>query len=250
MQGLISSLPGLALGLSVTQQDPDYSVFSPFQEIHHLEFVEYITTPRITLSNTFEDYWKSRGKDLVGNLVRRKKRLDEKGVQLSISVLREPGQVSDGIQVYGQLEESGWKGAQGTAVSVNNDQGRFYCDMLKRFCQREEGIIYQLLMDGQPIASDLCLRRNGMLILLKTAYDEQYKKQSPSYLMREEILRRLYYRKKVRVLEFYGRARDWHYKWTDEMRTMYHINFYRHALVEKGRNALKAGGLWSREAKD
>ncbi len=250
IHGLMASLPGFALGLSITQQDPDYSVFAPFNQFPHLEFVEYITTPRMTLVDTFENYWKSRGKDLVSNLVRRKKRLDEKGVQLSIWTIREQEHINHGVQVYGQLEESGWKGTQGTAVSIQNDQGRFYTDMLKNFCAQEEGIIYQLLMDGQPIASDLCIRRNGMFILLKTAYDEQYKKLSPSYLMREEILKRLYYRKSIKVLEYYGRARDWHTKWTDEMRTMYHINFYRHSLIEMGRNALKAGGIWTRKAGD
>ena len=121
--------------------------------------------------------------------------------------------------------------------------------MLLNFCSQGEGLIYQFLMDGKPIASDLCLQRHGMLILLKTAYDEQYKKQSPSYLMREEILKRLFFRKKVNVLEFYGRAREWHTKWTDEMRTMFHINFYGHAVIEKGRNALKSGGLWPREVR-
>ena len=245
VQDLMTSLPGLTLGLSITQQDPDYSVFSPFRQFDHLEFVEYITTPRITLVNTFDDYWKSRGKDLVGNLVRRKKRLAEKGVNIVIETLRHPAQISEGVQVYGKLEESGWKGEQGTAVSVNNDQGWFYRDMLKNFSAQEEGIIYQLLMDGQPIASDLCLRRNGMFIVLKTTYDEEHKKLSPSFIMREEMLKRLYFRKTIKVLEFYGRARDWHTKWTDEMRTMYHLNFYRHSLVELGRNALKAGGLWT-----
>ena len=249
VQGLMASLPGVALGLSITQQDPDYSVFAPFSQFPHLEFVEYITTPRMTLFKSFDEYWKSRGKDLVNNLARRKKRLDENGVQISMSTIRDPEYISPGIQVYGQLEESGWKGLQGTAVSIHNDQGRFYRDMLKNFCVQEEGVIYQLLMDGKPIASDLCIRRNGMFILLKTAYDEEYKKLSPSYLMREEILKRLYFRNSIKVLEFYGRARDWHSKWTEEMRTMSHINFYRHSLVEIGRNALKAGGMWTGKAK-
>jgi CelD/BcsL family acetyltransferase involved in cellulose biosynthesis len=209
--------------------------------------LDYITTPRISLIDTFEAYWKVRGKDLVGNLARRKKRLDEQGVKISLSVNRTAQSVEEAVRVYGQFEESGWKGADGTAVRADNAQGAFYREMLTRFCHRGEGVIYQLFMDETPIASNLCVERNGMLILLKTAYDEEHKKLSPSYIMLEDMLKRLFAEKNVHVLEFYGRAKEWHKKWTTEERTMYHVNFYRYAMVAPARKFLKNKGLWSSE---
>jgi CelD/BcsL family acetyltransferase involved in cellulose biosynthesis len=237
----------LALTMGITQQDPDYTVIRPDRGYRTLEFLDYITTPRISLIDTFEAYWKVRGKDLVGNLARRKKRLDEQGVKISLSVNRTAQSVEEAVRVYGQFEESGWKGADGTAVRADNAQGAFYREMLTRFCHRGEGVIYQLFMDETPIASNLCVERNGMLILLKTAYDEEHKKLSPSYIMLEDMLKRLFAEKNVHVLEFYGRAKEWHKKWTTEERTMYHVNFYRYAMVAPARKFLKNKGLWSSE---
>ena len=84
-----------------------------------------------------------------------------------------------------------------------------------------------------------------MLILLKTAYDEIHKKLSPSYILLEDMLKRLFEEKNARVLEFYGRSKEWHKKWGGEERTMYHINWYRHAVVSQARNIIKSRGLWA-----
>ncbi len=245
LSGLLDSLPGMAITVGITQQDPDHTVIRPENGQSRLEFLDYIITPRIALVGTFEAYWNTRGKDLVGNLARRKKRLDEQGVKMSLAEHRAAQCVDDAVKTYGQFEASGWKGEQGTAVRADNAQGAFYREMLARFCHRGEGIIYQLLMDEKPIASNLCVERNGMMILLKTAYDEDYKKFSPSYFMLEEILKRLFVEKNIHVLEFYGRTREWHKKWGGEERTMYHVNFYRSAMVFQARQFLKTKGLWS-----
>ncbi|MGB0909848.1 MAG: GNAT family N-acetyltransferase [Nitrospirales bacterium] len=242
---LLRSLPGLALSMGITQQDPDYSVLRQSHNGSKLEFLDYITTPRISVFDTFEVYWKARGKDLVGNLARRRKRLNEQGVKVSLSVDRTAQGVPEGVHVYGEFESSGWKGAEGSAVRSSNAQGEFYRDMLARFCKRGEGVIYQLFMGDQPIASNLCVERNGMLILLKTAYNEEYKKLSPSYMMLEDMLKQLFAEKNVQVLEFYGRAKEWHKKWASEERTMYHVNYYRNAIVSQTRKVLKTQRLWS-----
>ncbi len=243
IQVLLRSLPGYTLGFSVTQQDPDYTSFGKYEKAKTVESLDYIRTSKIAIHGSFDDYWSARGKDLVGNLRRRKRRLDEKGVKFSTVVIRNPENVDAGIEVYGFLEQSGWKNAEGTAVSATNDQGMFYREMLKNFCCRGEGVIYQLLMDGKPIASSLCLERSGMLTLLKTAYDEDHKKLSPSYILLEDVLRRLFQEKHVHVLEFYGRAKEWHEKWGGEVRTMFHLNFYRHEWVRAVRQMLKVGGV-------
>ncbi len=247
MSELVRSLPGFAFAVGVSQQDPDYTVIRPDRGYRTLEFLDYITIPRISLVETFEVYWKLRGKDLVGNLARRRKRLGEQGVEMSLLEDRTPQSVEEVVRVYGQFEESGWKGAYGTAVRADNDQGTFYREMLTRFCGRGEGVMYRLFMDEKPIASNLCVERNGMLILLKTAYDEEYKKLSPSYIMLEDMLKKLFADKNVHVLEFYGRAKEWHKKWTGEERSMYHVNLYRYAMISHARKFLKTHGLWASE---
>jgi hypothetical protein len=252
MAGLIRCLPGYSLGFSVTQQDPDFTMLQKLNPSRKLEIVNYIDTPRITLRGTFEQYWGARGRDLTRNLTRRLRRATEEGIQLELITVQEPGGVARCIQDYGMLEATGWKGKEGTAVTAENSQGLFYRDMLEKFCERGEGVVYQLSMNGRVIASDLCVRRSGMLVVLKVAYDETVKNVSPSFLLRRMVLENLFSTGKIQVVEFYGRVRDWHTKWTDEVRTMYHVNFYRDSWVPTVRHFIKSGTryMWKTPAND
>jgi CelD/BcsL family acetyltransferase involved in cellulose biosynthesis len=229
---LTRKLPGHALQLSVMQQDPDYSCF-PLQNTEgRFERVDYIQTARITLNGTFEDYWKARGTNLRHNLARRRRRLGEKGYSMELVEVRRPDEVAAAIREFGLLESKGWKGREGTAVTEENAQGRFYREMLEYFCGRGEAVIYQLRFDGKVVASDLCVLRGGMIVILKTAYDEELNDFSPAFLMREEAMKKFYSGQGLRAIEFYGRVMEWHTRWSEEIRTLYHINCLRHAWVD------------------
>jgi hypothetical protein len=249
---LIRCLPGCSLGFSVTQQDPDFTVLRNLIPSRKLETINYIDTPRITLSGTFEQYWRARGRDLTRNLTRRIRRATEEGIELKLIIVQDPGRVARCIQEYGMLEATGWKGKEGTAVTAENSQGLFYRDMFEQFCERGEGIIYQLSMNGRVIASDLCVRRGGMLVVLKVAYDETVKNVSPSFVLRKMVLEDLFSTGDIRIVEFYGRVRDWHTKWTEEVRTMYHVNFYRDSWIPTVRHLIKSGTryVWKTTAND
>ncbi len=227
IQMLARALPGFAMQLSVLQQDPDYASIEFEQDSAGLERLDYINTPRITLSANFEDYWKMRAGKFKYNLSRRRRRLQELGWQSELVVRHRPEEVKAAIHEYGCLESSSWKSSEGTAVAEDNAQGRFYRDVFEHFCERGEGLIFQFLVNGRVAASDLCLVRGGMLVLLKTTYAEELGEFSPALLMREDALRLLFAEKRVRVVEFFGRVMDWHTRWTDEIRTLYHINCYR-----------------------
>jgi len=45
--------------------------------------------------------------------------------------------------------------------------------------------------------------------------------------MREDATRGLFDEARFERIEFYGRVMEWHTRWTDEIRTMYHLNGYR-----------------------
>jgi hypothetical protein len=232
LQELTRSLPRHALQLSVLQQDPDYSSF-PLQNIEgQLERVDYIQTARITLNGTFEEYWKARGTNLRHNLARRRRRVSEKGYALEVVEIRSSAEVPAAIREFGVLESRGWKGREGTAISEDNAQGQFYRDVFEHFCDRKEAVIYQLKFNGKIAASDLCVFRGGMMVVLKTAYDEELNDFSPAFLMREEILPRLWADDRIQVVEFYGRVMEWHTRWSEEIRTLYHVNCMRHAWIE------------------
>jgi hypothetical protein len=239
LHGLIKKLPGFALELSVLQQDPDYSSLPPELNGPGVERFDYIQTARIHVTGTFEDYWKARGTNLRHNLARRRRRLVERGFTGELVARRSPGEVLEAIAEYGRLESLGWKGKDGTAVHPGNPQGRFYRDAFEHFCERGEGVIYQFVANGKVVASDLCLLRGEMMVVLKTAYDEEMNEYSPALLMREDIMKQIFAENRVRVVEFYGRVMDWHKRWTEEVRTMYHVTCTRYRWVPALKRFLK-----------
>ena len=123
----------------------------------------------------------------------------------------------------------------------------FYTDVLEKFCSRGEGVIYRLLFNGEVVASDLCLERDGMTVVLKIAYDENLQGISPGKFIHREILKLLFEEGKTRTLEWYGRIHEWQRKMGSTPRTMYHLNFYRHEWVFAARHLIKqAHGLINR----
>jgi len=246
IESLIRELPGYALGFAVLQQDPDFSAFYDLSVTPKMDTIDYVKTSRITLQGCFKQYWQRLGRYYVDDLRRQDRRLSERGVELKLVIQRNEENVNDCIREHGRLEETGWKGKQGTAITADNRQGMFYREILQAFCTQEEGVIYQLLFNGKIVASDLCLERNGMLIVLKIAYDESLKGLSPGKLLHREMLQSLFNAGNIKVLEWYGRLHDWQIKLGSEPRTMYHLNFYRYRWVAVARRHVKTAlGLYN-----
>ena len=155
----------------------------------------------------------------------------EKGFVPELVTLCKVEDMADGLKAYAKLESKGWKAQAGTAVTLDNAQGRFYQEIFDAFSARGEAVIYQFRANGQVIATDLCLIRDDVLIFLKTTYVEDWDEYSPARLMREEIMKQLFVEGRVHRVEFYGRVMDWHTQWTDNIRTMYHVNCFRYDWV-------------------
>lgn len=227
-ESLLKSLPGLVMALGITQVDPDL-VKRPADSAT-IKTLDYIPTARITIHGSFEEYWAQRGKNLRHNLKRQRNQLAKQGIELRVEKVTSPAEVLAAMEDYSALETAGWKAESGTAVRTGEAQGRFYIELLQDHCARGHGRIYRLWLGGKLAASDLCVDDGVTFIVLKTSYDETIPNLSPALLMREEYFRELF-GCGLRRIEFYGRVMEWHTKWSDEMRTMYHINCFRSPVI-------------------
>lgn len=246
LAGLLRALPGLPLVFAITQADP---MLQPRPaDGAGLRTLDYIDTARVTLSGAFDTYWNARGKNLRANLKKQRARLERDGVLPRLEIMRTPTAMADAVAQYGQLESAGWKAGQGTAVHADNAQGRYYRAMLEALAARNAASVYRYWFGERLVAMDLCVEDAASIVVLKTAYDESVGAGlSPTLLMREEACRRLFDEGRFARLEFYGRVMEWHLRWTEDVRTMYHINYYRwpvlrrlHAMLESRRAARAA----------
>jgi CelD/BcsL family acetyltransferase involved in cellulose biosynthesis len=233
MATLLRALPGLGLVLGLTQLDP---LLAPAPA----DAIDYIQTARITVAGSFDAYWAGRGKNLRSNLKKQRTKLGADGVALRLQVTTDAADMTDAVRDFGRLESAGWKAQAGTAVSLDNDQGRFYAGMLAAFAARGAASVYRYWFDDQLVAMDLCIRQDGCIVVLKTTYDESVPKTfSPALLMREEAVHALFDDGATDRIEFYGKVMEWHTRWTEEVRTLYHVNHYRWATLRRLHALLK-----------
>lgn len=227
LTGLAKALPDPALQISITQQDPQ--MMPRPQSSGRMSTLDYITTGRLDIPEDFDGYWQSRGKNVRQNTNKSKNRLEREGIDIRFEIATGADEVRDYIAQFGELESAGWKRETGTAVHIDNQQGKFYTQLLESFMP-DDCQVWRYYFDERLVAIDLCLCVDGVLYILKTTYDEEWKRYSPAFMMHLEGVRELV-QQPVQRIEFYGPAMDWHKKLTQDLRTMYHITWYRSALL-------------------
>lgn len=221
----------LSLSLSVTQIDPLYAPRGEDSDTNRHD--DYIDTAWVDIVGSFDDYWAARGKNLRQNMRKQRNKLLNESVTVEMRVTRDASEVPDAVTRYGELERGGWKSQHGTAIAPDNDQGRFYTQLLGNAAKHEEAAIYEYLFNGKVVASNLCLDRAGILIILKTTYDESIQSYSPAFLLNQDLIQLLFEQQTVRRLEYYGRVMEWHTRWTDNRRALYHLTTFRHSLLKR-----------------
>ncbi len=228
---LLHELPGLTLGLGLTQLDPRFTPRPAQGPL--LQSLDYIDTAWVDVQGSFEAYWEARGKNLKTNMRKQRSKLESEGVTLHFGTLRAPQDMAAAVAAYGQLEAKGWKSESGTAVLPDNAQGRLYREALEAFAAQGRARVWQLRFDERVVAMDLCVESDAMLVVLKTAFDPEFRTVSPAFLLRQDAFRQVFEEQRHARIEFYGRVMEWHTRWTEQARTLYHGNLYRWALVPR-----------------
>ncbi len=237
LKELIKALPGVAIGIGVTQIDPLLQARPA--ETASLQTLDYIQTAWVEITGSFDEYWEARGKNLKQNLRKARTKLQNDGVTIHLECLTDAASVAAAIREYGVLESAGWKAEGGTAIHPDNAQGRFYRAMLENFCRQGRARIYRYHLNDHVVAMDLCIENDSTIVILKTAYDEAYKAASPAFLMRQDQFREFFAEGRLKRIEFYGKVMEWHTRWTDSQRTLYHVTAYRWSLLQTLHTKLK-----------
>jgi len=135
------------------------------------------------------------------------------------------------IARFGEMESAGWKGRSGSAVHAGNVQGRFYGDVLRRFAESGRATVYELYFNDDLVAMQLCISSPGMLLLLKTTYDERQSALSPGRLLLYALLEREFSDKRLREVEFYTNADSEQLAWATHDRWISHYLLFRNRFA-------------------
>jgi hypothetical protein len=243
LKSLARSLPGFTFMIGFNRLDPAFQTIlntnhDPFPG--NIELLNYVHTLRLTISADFETYWSSRGRNLRRDIQRKYKRAKDSGISIILRQLYKLEDMAYGVRVYGEIESRGWKGLQNTAVHFENERGKFYTKMLKAYSKRSCALIYQLLFGDVIVASALAVTGQEMIILLKITMDEAMAKFSPGWLMMYEIHKHIFQMSEIKSIEYYCNATERQRQWSDDLRPMYHLNYYIHSAAKNIHNKIKS----------
>lgn len=231
LSGLFQALAKPTLNVALMKQDGAFAPELPSDEMAE-ERLDIGLTTNIVLSGGFSDYWAARSKKLQSSLRRSLKRVDQDRISLELRVVEDPAQLRDALKTYGEIETSGWKGREGTSIQIDNQQGRFYLDLMQRFGHDREASIYQLCFSGEPVSSLICVSSNGMQVVLKTTYRQEFSQYGPGRLMDYFMLEHEFAHLRHQVVENYTNASVADLRWATGSRHMFNVNMYPSALAK------------------
>lgn len=227
LDSLFAVLPGRAWFIELLCQDPCFVPADLLSEGILTRTQPHALTMHIELSGTFEGYWKRRSKNLIKNMRRYENRLYEESVSKEMRVFVGGAYMHDAVARFGELEKIGWKGEAGTAVAIENEQGRFYVETLTRFANSGQAKVVEYWLEGKLAASRLLIYNGEMCIILKTAYDEGLSKFAPGRLLLKSLIENKFSSTRVKYVEFYTDASSDQLAWATGQRHIVHVARFR-----------------------
>jgi hypothetical protein len=179
-------------------------------------------SPIVSTTGSYES-WRAATKPRWGAPLERfrRKMVREHDTQLSIAA--PPADLEIELARGFAVEASGWKGESGTAILSSERTITFYRELAYTFAARGELRLSRIVLDGHWAAFDLCLFHDNRLYLLKTGYDERFRKLAPGLVMRLSIIERCF-ELGVEAHELLGDEAEWKRKFATGERA--HVGFH------------------------
>lgn len=187
----------------------------------------YAKNMLIRVENSFEDYWSSRNKRFKSNIERHLRQLYANFTELTFNVVTESKNIADSTDNYGLLESKGWKGRAGTAIHPSNQQGRFYREIMLTFAELGKAIVFELKDGDKLLASRLTVNNGHQIVMLKTTFDEEYKKYALGNILLYLAIKHIFDCNTAKEIEFYTNASSEKLKWATANRDFVNCSLYR-----------------------
>jgi hypothetical protein len=181
----------------------------------------------VEVSGDFEGYWAARPRNLKKNLRRYRNRMNNEIGPSRLSVSTLPHDVSVATDRYGLLESGGWKGGEGTALHPDNVQGEFYRTWMVEMAESSRAYVFELYVGDMLLASRLCVVGEGLLVIVKTTFNEEFKRYAVGRLLLHDTLEYIFQNGLAKVIDFYTDATEDQLDWATSSRSMQHCSVYR-----------------------
>ena len=130
------------------------------------------------------------GAKKLKELRRQRHRLAEHG-EVTFEVARTPDHVARALEIFLDLEASGWKAKRGTALSQDDGDAAFIRRAALGLAENNKCEIAVLRAGPTPVAAAIVLRHQGRAFYFKLGVDERFAKLSPGVQLTLDVTRHL-----------------------------------------------------------
>jgi CelD/BcsL family acetyltransferase involved in cellulose biosynthesis len=161
------------------------------------------------------------------NLRRRKRRLAEQGkVEYTVQGGKDAAALDVALADFFDVEASGWKGKDGTAIAQRPELVGFYTQIARDAAKRGALALGKLTLDGKTIAAHLSIVHAGRHYLIKIGYDESLHEHSPGQQMASFAIEDSC-KRGLSEFDFLGPCMDWKLDWESRLRTHRWLTIFR-----------------------
>jgi len=129
------------------------------------------------------------------------------------------------FNIFLDVEASGWKGAQGTAIKCNEMLIKFYRCLITELVHIGGCHIYLLYVNDECIAGNFCIVDDDTIYTLKIGYREDYALYSPGIICRDNLLNMISEYEDIKYVNFVTHQ-EWHDRWDPELCSIYNVYIY------------------------
>jgi len=188
--------------------------------------------PYIDLEGDWQNYFNSLRGHFRRNLRRRLRNAEKQFGKVEYRVFDGSKEQLEPFVLQGlELEASGWKGKQGSAILKNPNVKQLYLDIARVYFYKKQLHLGALYFGERMVAFNFSLIANQTFYLLKVAYDEEVPKFSPGQIMIFFLLQILF-EQKIKRFDFLGPSMPWKLEWTQKYNQ--HFTLYIYGNNSKG----------------
>jgi len=197
-------------------------------------------SPIVDTSGDFDE-WRAGSKPRWGAPIERFRRKMSRDHEARFDIIEIPDDIDGQLDRGFAVEGSGWKARNGTAILSSPPTAQFYREVAHAFARRGELRLSGIELDGDLAAFDLTLLHRNRLYLLKTGFDERFRKLAPGLVMRLSIVERCF-ELGLDAHDLLGDDTEWKRKFSTTSRSHTAFRAFGRGPAGRGRYAYRAHG--------
>ncbi len=131
------------------------------------------------------------------------------------------------------IEASGWKGEQGSAIAQAPQTRSFYENIARDFLKTGWLYLYLLENGGKDIAFYFCVGNYGVIRALKIGISREHSGIGPGMLITKKVLEDLHKCEKINTWDFCGGSARWKRDWSNTSEKYHSVYIFRNSLAGK-----------------